>query len=301
MVHLIVAITVMLPAGDLKWHQILGQTQGELERRLERPIKEDVTEYTVYDPRWIKWIEDRDERNRLIGKRIEIVWRYPDDVEHDLDLWENRVPDHAQARGSWVGFLGAPLSRLEAVLGKPKNKITESSAQTREYTAKGLGNVSIEAHSFRTSTPIVTHVTVMLPLNAQFEPTLKALRIDTRSWKKMDRYVDPGATVHLRYPLGKGALKEITHPYGAGEQLTIRYAGLLHQERAQAFLLKSERLQNLAEGAARFGFPVVPTQVNRLNGSESYWGRSRYAATMNFRPNKQLMIYERNFDPSDLN
>lgn len=301
MVHLIVAYALFLPGDDLKWHQILGHSRVELEKRLERPIKEEVTEYTVYDPRWIKWIEDRDERNRLIGQRVEIVWRYPDDAGHDLDLWENRVPEHAQSRGSWVGFLGAPISKIEATLGAPQNKMVEGSAQTREYRVKGLGNVSVEAYSYRTPTPIVTHVTVTLPLNAQFEPTLKALKIDVRSWKKMDRYVDPNSTVHLRYPLGKGALKEITHPYGTGEQLTIRYAGLLHRETAQAFLLKSEHLKNLSEGVARFGFPVIPTQINHLDGAETYWGHARYAAVMDFRPAKQLMIYARNFDPSDLN
>lgn len=285
------------------WNQIVGHSIGEVEGRLGKPVTTQNENYANYDPRWIKWIVERP-HGLPVEHTLEIVWRYEDHMVHDLDLWANRRPANPGGAGNWVSYLGGPVSEFEKLVGKPTSRevFTDFGVrnENRVYKTKAWGDVQASVFYFNPKSPVLTKVTIHFGPKAELNPTLASLKVNAKSWRQMDRDVDPNSDAHLRFYLGEGRFSVREYSLPNGEKVEVQYAGPKGNEIAQSFAYFSDRLTGLLDGAAMFGYTIAPSVINKMQGSESAWDRPSYFAVYSPTPQKQIRIGIRNFDPSDL-
>jgi len=234
--------------------------------------------YSIYDPRWVKWIESRDQTGKVLDHTLQIVWQYEDNTVHDLDLWGNVRPQHPQAKGNWVAYVGGPVSAFEKAVGKPKEIEAFGAEFGVRWEERQYKNFEAMVYFFNPKAPIVTRITLHYGPTMDLATVLKGLKIDQKMWKKLDRSVDPNSEAHLRYYLGPGKLLVRNYPLPDGERLEVVYAGPKGQETAQTLIFHSARLKGLVAGAAEFGYKVEPKVVFSNQGTESAWDRTRYMA-----------------------
>ncbi|RYG47223.1 hypothetical protein EON79_07930 [bacterium] len=298
----LLAAALCLTPPKLLWNQVLFQTPGAVEKRLGAPTRKELTPYIDYDPRWIKWVANRGRDSQVTDHELEIQWDLAEYAIRDADLWNGNIPRHAQAKGNWIAYLGAPLAKFEKVAGKAVD--TEAfedhgiRTEDRTYRLPKLGEAKVTAAYLNPKAPVVIRIGLTFGPKVNLDSALKTVGVDRRLWK--DTKENPNFDATLFFPLGAGVLRECTYAYGPEETLRVAYAGPKGKETAQSLALYSDGLKGLVEAAARFRYRVLPKDVVEQDGTQSDWTHLRTHALFLSQPSRQLVIASSGVDLNDL-
>ncbi|RYG39569.1 hypothetical protein EON81_00265 [bacterium] len=300
-ISLFAAALCLTPAKVL-WTQILRQSPSVVEKLLGAPTKKELSTFTDYDPRWIKWVGNRGRDGMVVDHDLELEWDRSEYAIHDEDLWNGRVPQHPGAAGSWIAYLGAPLAELEKVAGKPID-VDDSEdhgirVDERTYRMPKFGELKVSTDYLNPKAPVVVRIQMKFGAKTDLGAALKKVGVTEKLWR--DTKEDPNFDATLFYPLGPGVFRQCTYNVGAGETMTVSYVGPKGKETARQFTYQADPLGDLIEAAARFGYRVLSKNLNDIDGVQSDWSHLRTHALRVSQPQPHLVISTTGLDLSDL-